>query len=145
MFLNNIIFHFKRKCFKKMLTSNSSQASKCFPQTPARLQDVALKCQPGFKMLPLTPARLHWWNLHTLLNSDTLTLLHIYRLTLLQLSNLSLSQSHNFTNWLQTYLHITNNVDTRDPIGSKNKDRFNASMVITIKLIYEMKQFNFHK
>ena len=38
----------ERLCSKKMLPSNASQTSKCCPQTPARLQNVALKLQPGF-------------------------------------------------------------------------------------------------
>ena len=64
----------------------------------------------------------------TLSHSQTLTLSHYYTLTILHSYTITISQSYTLTllisqngytfSNLTTYL-LTNNVDTRDPIGSK--------------------------
>ena len=57
-----------------------------------------------------------------ILQSHNLTILQSQNPTILQFHNPTIQQSHNLTHfqvWPLTYL-LTNNVDTRDPIGSKN-------------------------
>ena len=65
----------------------------------------------------------------TLLHSDTITLWHsdALNLTLFQSYTLTLLHSDTLTLWHSdtlTHLHVNNNVDTRDPFGSKNLEKF---------------------